>query len=215
MTVFSRDIELSEPLLKKQMTEAAEILKSGGLVAYPTESFYGLAADAANEAAIRRLFYVKRRKVGSPVLLLIPAVESLERYAAHISETAIRLMDVFWPGGLTLVFTAQKDVSTLLTAGTGKIGIRLSSHPIAMALAQAMDSAITGTSANISGEPPCNTAQGVLRALGKGVDKMLDGGETSGQKPSTVLDLTTHPYAVLREGIIEREMLLPYCGVLC
>ncbi len=209
------DMALAGNHLENQITDAAGILKSGGLVAYPTESFYGLAADAANETAIRHLFYVKRREVGNPVLLLIPAVESLERYAAHVSETAIRLMEVFWPGGLTLVFKAQKNVSTLLTAGTGKIGIRLSSHPIAMALAQAMGSAITGTSANISGEPPCNTPQGVLRALGKGVDKMLDGGETSGQKPSTVLDMTTHPYAVLREGIIEREMLLPYCEVLC
>ena len=209
------DMALAGNHLENQITDAAGILKSGGLVAYPTESFYGLAADAANETAIRHLFYVKRREVGNPVLLLIPAVESLERYAAHVSETAIRLMEVFWPGGLTLVFKAQKNVSTLLTAGTGKIGIRLSNHPIAMALAQAMGSAITGTSANISGEPPCNTPQGVLRALGKGVDKMLDGGETSGQKPSTVLDMTTHPYAVLREGIIEREMLLPYCEVLC
>ena len=209
------DMALAGNHLENQITDAAGILKSGGLVAYPTESFYGLAADAANETAIRHLFYVKRSEVGNPVLLLIPAVESLERYAAHVSETAIRLMEVFWPGGLTLVFKAQKNVSTLLTAGTGKIGIRLSSHPIAMALAQAMGSAITGTSANISGEPPCNTPQGVLRALGKGVDKMLDGGETSGQKPSTVLDMTTHPYAVLREGIIEREMLLPYCEVLC
>ncbi len=201
--------------LEKQVTDAAGVLKSGGLVAYPTESFYGLAADVANKTAIRHLFYVKRREVGEPVLLLIPAAESLERYAAHVSETAIRLMGAFWPGGLTLVFEAQKEVSTLLTAGTGKIGIRLSSHPVATALAQAMGSAITGTSANISGEPPCNTPAGVLQALGKGVDKILDGGETPGQKPSTVLDMTTYPYAVLREGIIAKEMLLPYCEVLC
>jgi len=209
------NMELAGNHLKSQVTDAAGILKSGGLVAYPTESFYGLAADAANETAIRRLFYVKRREAGEPVLLLIPTVESLERYAAHVSETAIRFMDAFWPGGLTIVFKAQKEISTLLTAGTGKIGIRLSSHPVATALAQAMGSAITGTSANISGEPPCNTPHGVLRVLGKEVDKILDGGETSGQKPSTVLDMTTRPYAVLREGIITREMLLPYCGVLC
>jgi len=201
--------------LKNQVTDAAGILKSGGLVAYPTESFYGLAADAANETAIRRLFYLKRREAGEPVLLLIPAVESLEHYAAHVSETAIRLMGAFWPGGLTIVFEAQKEVSTLLTAGTGKIGIRLSSHPVATALAQAMGSAITGTSANISGESPCNTAHGVLCAFGKGVDKILDGGETPGEKPSTILDMATRPYTVLREGIVTREMLLPYCEVLC
>ena len=204
-------MELSGNHLKMQVGKAAKILESGGLVAYPTESFYGLAADADNETAILRLFQVKKRQVGEPVLILIPSVESLKRYAANVPETAKRLMDAFWPGGLTLVFEARKSVSTLLTAGTGKIGIRLSSHPVAMALTQAMDSAITGTSANISGEPPCNTSHGVARALGKGVDQILDGGETPGLKPSTVLDMTIRPHTVPREGMIIRAMLLPYC----
>ncbi|MCP4579810.1 MAG: threonylcarbamoyl-AMP synthase [Deltaproteobacteria bacterium] len=194
-----------------QTEKAAEILKSGGLVAYPTESFYGLAVDADNETAILRLFRVKKREADVPVLLLIPSVEYLRRYAANVPGTAKRLMDAFWPGGLTLVFEARKNVSRLLTAGTGKIGIRLSSHPVATALAQATGSAITGTSANISGKPPCNTSHGVALALGKGVDRILDGGKTEGQKPSTVLDMTTRPHTVLREGMIETEMLLPYC----
>ena len=205
------DLELVGSHLNAQVTEAARVLKSGGLVAYPTESFYGLAADISNEAAILRLFQVKRREAGKPVLLLIPAIKSLKRYAAHVSKTAERLMDQFWPGGLTLIFEARKDVSTLLTAGTGKIGIRLSSHPVATALAQATGSAITGTSANISGEPPCNTSYGVASALGNDVDRILDGGETPGQKPSTVLDMTTRPPTVLREGLISQEALSPYC----
>jgi L-threonylcarbamoyladenylate synthase len=203
-------MELEGRHLELAAREAAEILKSGGLVAYPTESFYGLAADVDNETAILRLFRVKKREAGKPVLLLIPSVPYLKRYAANIPETAIRLMDVFWPGGLTLIFEARKDVSTLLTAGTGKIGIRLSSHPVATALAQATGSAITGTSANISGEAPCNTSYGVASALGNDVDRILDGGETPGQKPSTVLDMTTRPPTVLREGLIETETLLPY-----
>ncbi|OQY43066.1 MAG: threonylcarbamoyl-AMP synthase [Desulfobacteraceae bacterium 4572_87] len=161
-----------------------------------------------------RLFQVKRREAGKPVLLLIPSIESLKRYAVHVPKTAELLMDQFWPGGLTMVFEAQKDVSTLLTAGTGKIGIRLSSNPVANALAQAMGSAITGTSANISGAPPCNTSHEVASALGKDVDQILDGGKTFGQKPSTVLDMTTHPHVVLREGLIEKEMLRPYCEIL-
>ncbi len=191
--------------------EAAKILKSGGLVAYPTESFYGLAADVANDTAILRLFHVKKRQIREPVLILIPSIESLKHYAMYVPETAERLMEVFWPGGLTLVFEAAKGVSSLLTAGTGKIGVRLSSHPVAMALVRAMGGAITGTSANISGTSPCKTPDGVARALGKGVDKTLDGGETPGQKPSTVLDVTTLPHSVLREGMISREALLPYC----
>lgn len=200
--------------LNTHLKEAAAILKSGGLVAYPTESFYGLAADAANEAAIHRLFQIKRRKPSEPILLLIPDVGSLKRYVAHVPVAAKELMDTFWPGALTIVFEAQKDVSMLLTAGTGKIGVRLSSHPLATALAQAMGSAITGTSANVSGEPPCSTPHSVFKALGKGVDKILDGGETPGEKPSTVLDVTTYPHTVLREGIISKKMLAPYCGEL-
>ncbi len=195
---------------KMDVEKAAEILKSGGLVAFPTETFYGLAADAANEAAIQKLFFVKGREPGNPVLLLVPAVEQVMRYAAHVSETAERLMNAFWPGGLTLVFQAQENVSTLLTAGTGKIGIRVSSHPLARSLTQTFGAAITGTSANISGEPACRTAVEVLKALGDGVDKILDGGETAGQKPSTVLDVTTWPHALLREGLISKEMLQPY-----
>ena len=197
--------------MKKQVIEATKILKSGGLVAYPTESFYGLAADVGNEDAILRLFRVKKRQAHEPVLILIPSIESLERYVLHIPETAKRMIETFWPGGLTLVFKAGKGVSSLLTAGTGKIGVRLSSHPVAMALLHCMETAITGTSANISGEPPCDTADGVARIFGESVDKILDGGKTPGQKPSTVLDMTTLPYRILREGMISREALLPYC----
>ena len=198
-------MELSGKHVEMEAREAAKILKSGGLVAYPTESFYGLAADPDNETAILRLFRIKKREAGQPVLLLIPSVLCLKRYAENIPKTATQLMDAFWPGGLTLVFEARKDVSRLLTAGKGKIGLRLSSHPIASALAQAMGSAITGTSANISGEPPCNTPQGVTSALKRGVDRILDGGETPGQKASTVLDMTTQPPTVLREGLIATE----------
>jgi L-threonylcarbamoyladenylate synthase len=207
-------MELGENRQNRQAEKAAGILRSGGLVGYPTESFYGLAADAANETAIHRLFFVKRRKPGKPVLLLIPSVECLARYAAHVSETAERLISAFWPGGLTLVFQAQEDVSNLLTAGTGKIGIRLSNHPGAKALTQAFGAAITGTSANISGEPPCNTPDGVLGALGKEVDMILYGGKTPGQKPSTVLDVTHWPHTILREGLISKEMLQPYSEAL-
>lgn len=202
---------LSRDHLKRQTEAAAELLKSGRLVAYPTESFYGLAADAHNETAISHLFRVKKRGPGKPVLLLIPTEESLSRYAARVPETAKLLMNAFWPGGLTFVLEAQKDVSKLLTAGTGRIGIRLSSHPVATALARAMGSAITGTSANISGAPPCNTPREVLSALGKNVDRVLDGGRTPGQKPSTVLDMTRIPCTLLREGIISKRMLRPYC----
>ena len=186
---------------------AADILLDGGLVAFPTESFYGIAVDVRNEDAIKRLFSAKGRSAGSPVLILIGSLESLDPYVEQIPPVALRLIEKFWPGGLTLVFRASSKVSPLLTGGTQKIGIRLSSHPVATALARTIDAPISGTSANISGLPGCRNAQEVLESLGSGVDLILDAGETAGKVGSTVLDVTEQPPRILREGIISREQL--------
>ena len=192
---------------------AAQCLLSGGLVAYPTESFYGLAVDATNEEAIKRLFLVKKRRTGRPVLILIQSVQVLEQYVAHIPQVAHRLIEVFWPGGLTLVFKAAPKVSPMLTAGTGKIGIRLSSHPVATALTREIQGPITGTSANISGEPACRNVEEILRTFGEGVGLIMDGGQTAGEIGSTVLDVTTGPPRILREGMIQREQLEKFISV--
>ena len=193
--------------LQKAVNKAGKELLSGGLVAYPTESFYGLGADINLDSALRKLFQVKKRADGHPVLILVPDKESTEPYVSRISPVAERLMNAFWPGGLTIVFRAASLVSPLLTAGTDKIGIRLSSHPVATALSQAIGSPITGTSANISGGPPCRTAKGVIQSLGSGVDLVLDGGKTPGEKASTILDVTREPPRILREGMISRKQL--------
>ena len=190
------------------ISEAGEVLSSGGLVAYPTESFYGLAADATNETAIHRLFLSKKRGLDRPVLILIPNVEVLDQYAVNIPPVARQLIKEFWPGGLTLVFDAGTKISPLLTAGTGKIGIRLSSHPVATAVTRAIDVPITGTSANISGQPPCRNADEVRSSLGKGVDLILDGGETKGEMGSTVIDITVDPPRILRQGMVSQDEIL-------
>lgn len=194
------------------MAAAVACLRQGGVVAYPTESFYGLAVDAENERAIRKLFRVKGRKAERPVLILLPSLEAVFWYAARIPEVAERLMAAFWPGALTLVLEARPRVSGLLTAGTGKIGVRLSSHPVATALAAAMGRGITGTSANLSGRPGCCTAEEVRAQIGKRLDFILDAGSCRGQAPSTVLDVTVNPPLVLREGLIGRLELLPWSG---
>ena len=186
---------------------AADILLTGGLVAFPTESFYGIAVDVRNEAAIERLFSAKGRAANSPVLILIDSLKSLDPYVERIPSVALRLIEEFWPGGLTLVFRAGSTVSPLLTAGTQKIGIRLSSHPVATALARATGTPISGTSANISGKPGCRNAQEVLQSLGRKVDLILDAGETAGKVGSTVLDVTEDPPRILRDGIVSREQL--------
>ncbi|MFC1884812.1 L-threonylcarbamoyladenylate synthase [Thermodesulfobacteriota bacterium] len=182
---------------------AAEILLAGGLVAYPTESFYGLAVDATNEGAIAQLFKIKGRDPGQPILLLIQSKEIPENWVCQIPTIAQELIEKYWPGGLTLVFEAGPAVSPLLTAGTGKIGIRCSSHPMARALAREVAVPITGTSANVSGKSPCGSAEEVIEALGGGVGLVLDGGRTQGQKASTILDVTVEPPRILRQGLLE------------
>ncbi len=193
--------------LQPGIDRAAKILLAGGVVAYPTETFYGLGVDVRNDKAIQRLFSVKKRPATQPVLILIPSEKCLDRYANNIPPISHRLMEIFWPGGLTLVFEAGPMVSALLTGGTDKIGIRLSSHPIATLLSKAIEAPISGTSANISTGPPCRNAGEVLRSFGKSIDLILDGGVTSGKVGSTVLDVTVHPPRILREGMVSRRQL--------
>lgn len=193
--------------LQTAVAGAARVILSGGVVAFPTESFYGLAVNGTDKEAVERLFDLKNRTRDRPVLILIPSADVLDQYVIHLSEIAHQLIKRFWPGGLTLVFEAGPRIPSVLTAGTGKIGVRLSSHPIARALAKAVQVPITGTSANLSGRPACVHAREVFEAFGNRVDCILDGGETSGGKGSTILDLTVHPPKVLREGMISRRHL--------
>ena len=197
-----------DPTNQDQVIQQAKtVLLHGGLVACPTESFYGLAVDAGNEAAIRKLFSLKKREPGRPVLILIPSTESLSDYVTHIPPVAVPLMRAFWPGGLTLILEASKKISPLLTGGTKTIGVRLSGHPIPTALARAIEGPVTGTSANISGAPPSCHAEEVMAYFGDRIDLILDGGETAGGIGSTVLDVTTHLPKIIRDGMIPRREL--------
>jgi len=201
----------SPPIIKADSKEglknARDVIFSGGLVAFPTESFYGLAVNATNTKAIWKMYNIKKRPANRPILALIPSVDQLNQYVSHIPEIAFSLIDQFWPGGLTLVLKAGKNISPALTGNTGKIGIRLSSHPIATALARQVGLPVTGTSANISGHSPCMDAMEVFHSLGNQVDLILDGGKTKGGKGSTILDVTVTPPLILREGIIDRKEL--------
>jgi L-threonylcarbamoyladenylate synthase len=203
MIIRLDSFERHEQALKR----AKEVLLQGGLVACPTESFYCLAVDATNEEAIRRLFALKKRAAEHPILLLIPSVELISEYVIRIPPVAHQLINEFWPGGLTLVFEASERISPLLTAGTDKIGLRLSNHPLATALAQAIGAPVTGTSANISGTPPCCSAKEVLFSFREDIDLIIDGGETAGGIGSTILDMTVDPPQLLRNGIVKPRQL--------
>ncbi len=189
------------------VNKAADFILSGRLVAFPTESFYGLGVDATNEDAIKRLFLIKQRELNRPILILISSEAVLSRFVERIPPVAYQLMEEFWPGGLTLVFEAGQKLSPLLTGGTGKIGIRVSSHPVVMSLTRAVGRPISGTSANISGKSACIDASEVLKVFGDRVDFTLDGGRLEGKTGSTVLDVTVCPPKILRRGIITKDQL--------
>ncbi len=201
------------PILKSDprgIKKAAQIILRGGIIAFPTETFYGLAADALNEAALRKIFQVKKREEGKPLLLLIADESWLQGLIQNISPLAERLMKKFWPGPLTLVFHASPQLSPLLTADTGKIGIRLSPHPVTQALVQVVGRAITGTSANLSGHPGALTAREVHQSLGGSLNAVLDGGKTAGGPGSTILDVSDPSPQIIREGMISRKELSPF-----
>ncbi len=195
------------------LRHAGDVLLSGGVVAFPTESFYGLAVDITNDKAIEKLFSLKQRDRNNPILILLPEKEELKKYVACIPEKAVKLINAFWPGGLTLVLNAGCNISPLLTADTSKIGVRLSSHPVATGLARSIGRPITGTSSNISGRPPCTGADEVYDVFGESIDLIIDNGPTAGGKGSTILDVTVDPYVIIREGMVsgeDIERILPY-----
>jgi L-threonylcarbamoyladenylate synthase len=189
------------------VSNAVGVLRSGGVVAFPTETFYGLGADISKERGIRKVFEVKSRGHHQPLLILIPSLRVMPGLVLEIPPPAKTLMSALWPGGLTLVFWAAHGLNPLLTAGTGKIGIRLSSHPLATAIAEALDGPLTGTSANVTGAPPCRDAQEVKESLGNVVDLILDGGAAPGGMSSTLLDVTAVPPRILREGAVSSDRI--------
>jgi L-threonylcarbamoyladenylate synthase len=192
---------------------AADVISGGGVVVFPTESFYGLGVNATDEKAVQNLFAIKKRRTDQPILILIPTRDVLDQYVARIPETAHRLIEQFWPGGLTLVFKAGSNIPRSLTGGTGRIGIRVSSHPVATGLSLKADLPITGTSANVSGEPAPTSAEQVVDSLRDSVDLILDGGETQGGKGSTILDVTVDPPRILREGMVRGEDLEKFISI--
>jgi L-threonylcarbamoyladenylate synthase len=184
--------------------KAVGIIKSGGVVAFPTETSYGLAVDPFNEAALKKLFSLKGRASDKAILVLIENPDSLSSFTGVIPEIYRKLMDGFWPGPLTLVFEGQSKLPGLLTDVRGTVGIRWSSHPVACRLAGLSGGVITGTSANLSGLPAAVTADQVAEIFPEGVDFIIDGGPVPGGKGSTIVgrDIQADTLCLIRDGSI-------------
>jgi L-threonylcarbamoyladenylate synthase len=181
-------------------------LRSGGVIAFPTDTAYGLGADPFNDHAVRRIFELKGRPETKPILLLVNSI-AMARSIAILSKRALALAKRFWPGPLTMILPAREAVPELVTAGTGTIGIRWPNAAFALRLLDALNHPITATSANRSGTPASVTAGEVCAQFGDTIDVVVDGGVLPARGGSTLLDLTVTPARILREGpIAEAEL---------
>jgi L-threonylcarbamoyladenylate synthase len=195
--------------------ESRKALKGNGIIAVPTDTFYALAANPFQEAALSRLFALKQRAPEKPVLLLINGPAMLSQVAREIPPAAIRLMARFWPGPLTIIFPSQPQLPRMITAGTGTIGVRRPRQPLTRRLITELGYPITGTSANRSGRPPLTRADEVVREFGDEVDLVLEAGDCAGGLPSTIVDVSSFPPRLVRAGAIlptELAEIIPEIG---
>jgi L-threonylcarbamoyladenylate synthase len=189
----------------KIIKQAGKIIQNGGVVIFPAKCLYGIAVRALDDHVPARVFDLKQRPLDKPILVLIPDKAMLPDLITAIPETAARLLAAFWPGNLTLIFEARDHIPKILTAGTGRIGIRLPSHPVAKALVECVGFPITGTSANLSGNAGCSRPEHLDPAVTAAVDLILDAGTLKGGPGSTIVDVTFSPVRILRQGEVSAE----------
>ena len=197
---------------RRLISEAAQIIRRGGLVAFPTETVYGLGADALNEEAVRRVFEAKERPLSDPLIVHVPNLAMISYVAAYVPDAVYRLARRFWPGPLTVVLPRLHLLSPLVTGGADTVAIRIPAHPVALALLRAADRPLVAPSANLFGHTSPTTAEHVRADLDGRIDMILDAGPTPLGVESTVLDLTRQPPVVLRPGGITPEALQEVLG---
>ena len=193
--------------MQKQVDRGIAILKRGGLVAFPTDTIYGLGAGAYIESAVERVYQVKQRPRDVALPLLLADVSQLSDVARYVPPVAWLLARHFLPGGLTLVLYKSSFVPDIVTAGGDTVAVRVPAHPVPLSLIQGIGMPLVGTSANLSGKPNPLTANNVCAQLGNKIDLIIDGGPSPGGKESTIIDVTGEKPVILREGAISREKL--------
>lgn len=207
-------VERVDPLLPDTaaMRRAAEIVRAGGLVAFPTETVYGLGADATNEAAIRGIFEAKGRPSSDPLIVHVAKAEDIETVAGEVPEVVVVLAAKFWPGPLTLVAPRGPAIPAIVSGGRDTVAVRVPDHPLALELIRQAGVPIAAPSANLFSRPSPTRAEHVLEDLDGRIDMILDGGPTLVGVESTVLDLTVDPPQVLRPGGVSLERLTAVLG---
>ena len=193
--------------LSGAIPEAAAILKSGGLVAVPTETVYGLAANGFDEAAVSKIYEVKGRPENKPLSLMVKGAEAMEQLCEDVPKAAYLLADIYWPGPLTIVMKAKDTIPDIVRAGGSTVGLRCPDHPQLRELLNALDFPLAAPSANPSGEKSPVKAEDVFRYFNGKIEGIIDGGECTLGKESTLIDLSKTPYSILRKGAVSASEL--------
>jgi L-threonylcarbamoyladenylate synthase len=189
---------------------AVRALHRGGVVAFPTETFYGLAVDPRSASAVKRIFELKQRAPDQPLPLIASDVDQIDDHVGTMTPLAARLALRGWPGPLTLIIPASPHLCHDVHLSTGRVAVRVTAHPVAQALARNAGHAITSTSANISGDPPAATAEAVIASFKSGVDVLIDAGNTPAGLPSTIVDATGDVPLLVRAGAVPWERVLEF-----
>ena len=189
-------------MLSTSLDQAVAVLRRGGVIGIPTDTVYGIAANALDEDAVDRVFTLKGREDTSPIPVLIGEVADLFKYGTHVTDEAVALAEAFWPGQLTIVVSKSDLIPSVVSGGLDTVGLRIADHPVPRRLISDLGAPITATSANISGTEALNSAVSVAEQLGDGLDLVFDGGQLAPSRPSTVIDVTSGPPKILREGAV-------------
>lgn len=196
------------------LASPADTLRSGGLVAFPTETVYGLGANATDSSAVRKIFAAKGRPSDNPLIVHVDGPDAVAQVVASVPLVAKQLMDRFWPGPLTLVLPRAAAISDAVTCGLETVGVRMPDHPVALALIRQAGVPVAAPSANLSGRPSPTRAEHVIDDLAGRIDVIVDGGETGVGVESTVLDVTVDPPVLLRPGGVTLEQLTEVVGTI-
>jgi L-threonylcarbamoyladenylate synthase len=199
-------------LFQKAVRRASELLRAGEVVALPTETVYGLAANALDEKAVAKIFRIKGRSVNNPIIVHVASNEMAKRCVTNWPELANKLSKAFWPGPLTLVLPRAEKIPGIVTAGGATVGVRWPSHPFIQAVIRECDFPLAAPSANLSSRVSPTNAGHVLQQLGGKISMIVDGGQSQVGIESTVLDLSVTPPRILRPGMIHAESLAAVCG---
>ena len=193
---------------KEAILQCSAALRRGEIIAFPTETFYGLGAKFDNPASLERLAALKSRPMGKAMPLIIGRKEQLSLIASSVSPAAELLMQAFWPGPLTLILPAKESIPRSITAGSGTVAVRVPGRSFALTLVRALDFPITATSANISSRPPAGCVEEVMGYFDADIDIVVDGGISPGSLPSTIIDVTGSRPLVIRQGALPEEEII-------